>query len=83
MDSKNRRLNRDIIDFGYLPMTLAIDNQRRVVLGGTKMRKGDLVVVVGKARDPLILRGLGYGEELESGSEKKKSREIETLVYQY
>lgn len=43
------------------------------------MRKGDLVVVVGREREPLILRRLGHSEKLGGGSGKENT---ETPLYQ-
>ncbi|TGO41012.1 hypothetical protein BHYA_0028g00540 [Botrytis hyacinthi] len=73
------RLSQYRDGFGFLPLALSRDSEGRYVFGGTSMKKGDLVVVVGRGRDPLILRRLEHGEE-PGGDSKKES--IETPAYQ-
>ncbi|KAF7949488.1 uncharacterized protein EAE97_002997 [Botrytis byssoidea] len=73
------RLSQHRDESRFLPLAVSRDSEGRYVFGGTSMRKGDLVVVVGRGRDPLILRRLEHGEEL-GGDSKKES--IETPVYQ-
>ncbi|TEY44696.1 hypothetical protein BOTCAL_0346g00110 [Botryotinia calthae] len=81
LKKKKLRLNqyRGRGGFGLLPLAVSRDSEGRYVLGGMSMRKGDLVVVVGRGRDPLILRRLEHGEELRGGSRKENT---ETPVYQ-
>ncbi|KAF7893173.1 uncharacterized protein EAF02_000711 [Botrytis sinoallii] len=79
LKKENLRLSQYRDGFGFLPLAISRDSEGRYVFGGTSMRKGDLVVVVGKGRDPLILRRLKHGEEL-GGESRKES--TETPVYQ-
>ncbi|TGO66976.1 hypothetical protein BOTNAR_0050g00100 [Botryotinia narcissicola] len=74
----NLRLSQYRDGFRFLPFAVSRDSEGRYVFGGTSMRMGHLVVVVGRGRGPLILRRLEHGEEL-GGDSKKES--IETPVY--
>ncbi|KAF7938340.1 hypothetical protein EAE99_002012 [Botrytis elliptica] len=78
LKKENLRLSQYRDGFGFLPLAVSRDSKGRYVFGGTSMRKGDLVVVVGKGRDPLILRRLEYGEE--PGGESRKESTVYQLV---
>ncbi|TGO26712.1 hypothetical protein BPAE_0054g00200 [Botrytis paeoniae] len=79
LKKENLRLSQYRDGFGFLPLAVSRDSEGRYVFGGTSMRKGDLVVVVGRGRDPLILRRLEHSEELGGGS---RNENTETPVYQ-
>ncbi|KAA8569811.1 hypothetical protein EYC84_002154 [Monilinia fructicola] len=76
---ENLRLSQYRNECGFLPGAASIDSEGRYVFGGTRMRKGDLVVVVGKGRDPLILRRLEDSDGPGGGSRKEKT---EVPMYQ-
>ncbi|TGO43798.1 hypothetical protein BCON_0854g00010 [Botryotinia convoluta] len=79
LKKENLRSSQYRDGFGFLPLAVSRDSEGRYVFGGTSMRNGDLVVVVGRGRDPLILRRVEHGEELGGDSRKEST---ERPVYQ-
>ncbi|KAM0164440.1 hypothetical protein ACHAPG_000638 [Botrytis cinerea] len=65
--------------FGVFPLAVSRDSEGQYVFSGTSVRKGDLVVVVGRGREPLILRRQGHGDKLGGSSGKENT---ETPLYQ-
>ncbi|KAF7894468.1 uncharacterized protein EAF01_009919 [Botrytis porri] len=79
-DRQSELKKRNLRDgFGSSPLAVSRDREGWYVFAGTSMRKGDFVVLVGRGKDPLILRRPEHDEQLGGGSRKQNT---ETPMYQ-